>query len=75
MSFGLLNAPSFYSCMMGHFKQELDALFFEVLESYADKKILIDGKPVRIVNGNITQGLKIFIVALNPKIQSEFSAG
>ena len=34
MSFGPVNAPSFYSCMMGNLKQEWDSLFIETLTTY-----------------------------------------
>jgi len=57
MPFGPVNAPSFYSCMMGNFKKEWDALFLEILEDYADTGKLLDGKSVRIVNGDIYIGI------------------
>ena len=39
MPFGTVNIPRFYSCMMGNFKKEWDALFVETMES-----IILSGK-------------------------------
>ena len=53
MPFGPVNAPGFYSCMMGNFKKEWDALFLEILKSYALSGKTIDNKKVHFTDGNI----------------------
>ena len=53
MPFGPVNAPSFYSCMMGQFKKEWDELFLEVMAMFASSGDLLDGCRVTMKNGDI----------------------
>ena len=54
--FGPVNAPSFYSCMMGDLKKEWDALFLQKIESMATSIALLDGQLVTIKNDDIYLG-------------------
>ena len=53
MPFGPVNAPGFYSCMMGDFKKEWDSLFLEIMKEHAVSGVKVDDKIVGIKNGNI----------------------
>ena len=48
MPFGPKNAPAFYSCMMGHFKEEWNKLFIEELRS----QTFIGSEPIRVTFSN-----------------------
>ena len=53
MSFGPVNAPGFYSCIMGTFKKEWDGLLLEIMESYALSGEKDDDNTVEMSNGHI----------------------
>ena len=48
MPFGPMNAPPFYTCMMGAFKIEWDLLFVELMTGYATTNSLLGGQKVTI---------------------------
>ena len=48
MPFGPVNAPSFYSCMMGNLNKEWDDLFIERLQEYATSGKLVDDQLVTL---------------------------
>ena len=56
MSTGSVNAPRFYTCMMGNLKKEWDSLFIEILQDYALNKTLVDDMTVTVVDGDIFVG-------------------
>ena len=56
MPFGPVNAPSFYSCMMGKLKKEWDSLFVERLHEYATSRKLLDGLQVTLRQDDIYLG-------------------
>ena len=60
MPFGSVNAPSFYTCMMGTFKTEWDSLFVEVMTGYATSKTLLGGQKVTFTENILSlDGVKI----------------
>ena len=44
MPFGPVNAPAFYSCIMGNFKVKWDSLFLESMSLMASSNTKLDGK-------------------------------
>lgn len=56
MPFRPVNTLSFYSCMMGKFKEEYDVLFVKMIKYYASLGHHIDGKVVLVLHGDIFIG-------------------
>ena len=54
MPFGPVNAPAFYTCMMGSLKTEWDALFIECMSNLAASNASIDGQVVSIIDDDIS---------------------
>ena len=53
MPFGPVNAPAFYTCMMGNLKSEWDDLFLQSMTKLAHTQATLDGKALTMVNEDI----------------------
>ena len=56
MHFGPVNAPPFYTCMMGNLKEEWNLFFIETLQDYAWNKKIVDNMTVTVVDEEIFVG-------------------
>ena len=56
MPFGPVNAPTFYTYMMGDLKDELDALFLQTILSLSKSGIKLGGDLINISGSTITVG-------------------
>ena len=59
MPFGPVNAPGFYTCMMGTFKTGWDLLFLDIMTSHAESNRLLGGHKVTFTDGILSMdGIK-----------------
>ena len=56
MPFGPVNAPAFYSCMMGNLKKEWDELFVERFQEYTTTGVLLDKQQITLRQDNTYLG-------------------